>query len=333
MGRRIRRRYAGRRKSERSRSKLVIFLVLLFTAAVVFLSVLLGLDLREKAEKRRQESEFMSTAETESAVTKAPASDISVSDLKIQAPFVSVSDKGDIDVPQGAAAVSTVFKSRDGVGFYRSGAIEAVSGPQSEDLPSAERLIETLSEGERSVSVIFHKENTEGMDGISAQALLDIEVSQMCEIAKAGADEILLMGFDTGDAGMEFLSSSATKIKAAAPEALVGIVLPAQAAAGESETFSALCRKMAESFDIIALDMTRLEDSESQSAEDQLGAIADKLQICFVRYNIRCILRDGYENGDLLARVLEEAMLANYQFTSETGLKTELVHQGDESDA
>ena len=48
MGRRFRyRRYVGRRKSLRGRSRIIILCVLVFTALVVYLSVMLGLRLRE----------------------------------------------------------------------------------------------------------------------------------------------------------------------------------------------------------------------------------------------------------------------------------------------
>ncbi|MBQ4327067.1 MAG: hypothetical protein IJC32_01480 [Clostridia bacterium] len=59
MGRRIRyRRYVGRRKSERGRSRIIILCVLIFTALVVYLSVMLGLDLREKAERSAPKANF-----------------------------------------------------------------------------------------------------------------------------------------------------------------------------------------------------------------------------------------------------------------------------------
>lgn len=333
MGRRFRRHYVGRRKSERSKSKLIIFLVLLFTALVVFLSIKLGLQLRAKAEKVREESEFLSTAEPDPAVTMTPLVDVKVSDTKVQASFVSVSDPQNINVPRDAAAISAVFKSAEGVNFYRSPAVEAVSGPQNEMLPSADELMAALTGESSRVCAVFYRENTVGMDDSAAQAVLGVSVSQMCEIAKAGADEILLMGFDTSAENLDFLSSAAGKIRAAAPNTLVGIALPMQTAlSGDSESVSTLCRTLSEYFDIIALDLTELRDSESRSASEQLLAAVENLQLCFARYNIRCVFADGDENGALFTRILEDALLQNYQFTSKTGLKTEMTSSGNDDE-
>ena len=318
MGRRFRhRRYVGRRKSERGRSRIIIFCVLVFTALVVYLSVMLGLNLREKAEKVRAESEFLSTVETVPTSSLQPPAGVEIWKERVQSPFVSAVDRKNISIPEGATTISTVLKSKSGGIFYRSPAIEAVSGPQSADLPTAETLLSDLSRNGARVSVVFHREITDGMDDISTQAILDIEVLQMCEIAKAGAHEILLVGFDTDEAGLAFLASAAEKIRAANPQTLVGAALPTSAAK-DPELFAIACRGAAEFFDILALDLTALDGANDEDVQT-LHSMVDKMQISFTRYNVRCIFANGREGADQLTAVLHSAMLPNYQFTSESG--------------
>lgn len=329
MGRRIRyRRYVGRRKSERGRSRIIILCVLIFTALVVYLSVMLGLDLREKAEKVRAESEFLSTVETTPTGSLQPPVGISISKERVNAPFVSVSDVKNLELPENTGTLSAVLKSKTGQLFYRSPAVEAISGPQDQDLPTPETVMSALSKKDHRVSVVFHRESTEGMEDIAAQAILDMEVLQMCEIAKAGASEILLMGFyedenedeDADADGMTFLASAAEKIRAANPQTLVGAVLPLSSASN-ADLFGDCCRSLAEFFDVIALDLTTLDGSDE--SVQKLHALVDTLQISFTRYNVRCIFADGTENVDRLTAVLDSALLSNYQLTSETGLKKE----------
>ncbi|MBQ4327068.1 MAG: hypothetical protein IJC32_01485 [Clostridia bacterium] len=219
-----------------------------------------------------------------------------------------------------------MLKSKTGQLFYRSPAVEAISGPQDQDLPTPETVMSALSKDNHRVSVVFYRESTEGMEDIAAQAILDMEVLQMCEIAKAGASEILLMGFyEDEDANadadvMTFLASAAEKIRAANPQTLVGAVLPLSSA-GNADLFGDCCRSLAEFFDVIALDLTTLDGSDE--SVQKLHALVDTLQISFTRYNVRCIFADGTENVDRLTAVLDSALLSNYQLTSETGLKKE----------
>ena len=317
MGRRIRyRRYVGRRKSERGRSRIIILCVLVFTALIVYLSVMLGLRLREKAEKVRAESEFLSTVETTPTGSYQPPAGIVIWKDKVNAPFVSASDIQNIQLPENADTVSTVLKSKSGKLFYRSPAVEAVSGPQSDDLPTAETAMSALSKNSDRVSVIFYRESTDGMDEIAAQAILDMEVLQMCEIAKAGASEILLMGFEVDEDGMAFLATAAEKIRAANPQTLVGAVLPVNTAF-DLILFSDSCRAVADFFDVVALDLTSLTASDEDV--QKLRGIVDTMQISFTRYNVRSIFAHDTKNSDRLTSVLESALLPNYQFTSETG--------------
>ncbi len=319
MGRRIRyRRYVGRRKSERGRSRIIILCVLIFTALVVYLSVMLGLDLRKKAEKVRAESEFLSTVETIPTGSLQPPAGVVIWKESVNAPFVSVWDTKNLDLPENTDTLSAVLKSKSGQLFYRSPAVEAISGSLDENLPTPETVMSALSKENHRVSVIFHRESTEGMDDIAAQAILDMEVLQMCEIAKAGASEILLMGFYEDEDGMAFLASAAEKIRAANPQTLVGAVLPVSSA-GNADLFSDTCRDLAEFFDVIALDLTALDGSDE--SVQRLCALVDTLQISFTRYNVRCIFADGTENIDRLTAVLDSSLLSNYQLTSETGLK------------
>ncbi len=316
MGRRIRyRRYVGRRKSERGRSRIIILCVLIFTALVVYLSIILGLRLREKAEKVRAESEFLSTVETTPTSSLQPPAGVEIWKEKVNAPFVSVSDIKNIEIPENTATVSTVLKSITGEIFYRSPAIEAVSGPLSDDLPTVETVMSALTKKNSRVSVIFHRESTDEMDDIAAQAILDMEVLQMCEIAKAGAHEILLMGFDTDQDGMAFLAAAAEKIRSANPQTLVGAVLP-MAETNDADLFAQACRGVADFFDIIALDLTALGSDEDVQ---KFRTTVDTMQISFTRYNIRCIFAHGQENADRLTAILDSALLSNHQFTSETG--------------
>lgn len=322
MGKRIRyRRYVGRRKSERGRSRIVICLVLLFTALVVYLSVLLGLRLREKAEKVRAESEFLSTVETTPIGVPQPPAGIEISKEKVTAPFLSVADHENIVLPQDASTVSTVMKSKDGQLFYRSSTLGAVPGSQNEDLPSANELISTLSADGRRVSVIFHRESTEEMDEIATRAILDMEVLQMTEIAKAGAAEILLMGFDP-QTELDFSVSAAEKIRQANPTTQVGFVLPFDSTR-DPESFKEKCRSAAAHFNIVALDVTSLPETQDDQENDPsqiLGRIIENAELSFDKYNLRCIFRDGQKDADLLIQMLEQALLANYQFTSQSGL-------------
>lgn len=320
MGRRFRyRRYVGRRKSMRGRSRIIILCVLVFTALVVYLSVMLGLRLREKAEKVRAESEFLSTVETTPSTSSQPPAGLQIWKEKISAHFVSSANIKSVKIPENNSTLSTVLKSENGEIFYRSPAIEALAGAQNDSLPSAETVMSALTHENSRVSVIFHRENTEGMDDIAAQAVLDMEVLQMCEIAKAGAHEILLMGFDTDRVGMSFLAAAAEKIRAANSQTLVGAVLPLSAA-NNAEDFASECREAANFFDIIALDLTTLDSDESAFT---LQAMLDSAQVSFTRYNVRCVFADGQKNADELVSVLETALLSNYQFTSQTGKTTE----------
>ena len=313
MGRRIRyRRYVGRRKSERGRSRIIILCVLVFTALIVYLSVMLGLRLRAKAEKVRAESEFLSTVETTPTGSYQPPTGVAIWKDKVYAPFVSASDIQNIQLPENADTVSAVLKSKSGKLFYRS----SILGSGNEELPSAETVMSALSKSDHRVSVIFHRENTDGMDDLAAQAILDIEVLQMCEIAKAGASEILLMGFEVDEDGMAFLATAAEKIRAANPQTLVGAVLPVNTAF-DLILFSDSCRAAADFFDVIALDLTSLTASDEDV--QKLRGIVDTMQISFTRYNVRSIFAHGTENADRLISVLESALLPNYQFTSETG--------------
>ena len=317
MGRRIRyRRYVGRRKSERGRSRIIVLCVLVFTALVVYLSVMLGLNLRAKAEKVRAESEFLSTVETVPTSSLQPPAGVQIWKQTVKAPFVSVTDVKSIEIPENNATISTVLKSKSGEMFYRSPAIEALSGAQNESLPTAETVMSALTRSGSRVSVIFHRESTDGMDDIAAQAVLDVEVLQMCEMAKAGVHEILLMGFETDGDGMAFLAAAAEKIRAANSQTLVGAVLPLSSAA-DADVFARECRSAADFFDIIALDLTSLDGSDENV--QKLRATVDTAQISFTRYNVRCILEKGCENAGRLTSVLDAALLPNYQFTNETG--------------
>ena len=115
MGRRFRyRRYVGRRKSMRGRSRIIILCVLVFTALVVYLSVMLGLRLREKAEKVRAESEFLSTVETTPSTSSQPPAGLQIWKEKISAHFVSSANIKSGKIPENNSTLSTVLKSENG---------------------------------------------------------------------------------------------------------------------------------------------------------------------------------------------------------------------------
>ena len=68
--RRSRRNYVGRRRTERNRSKITLFLIILFAAAVFCGSVVLGNYLKDKAEISRENRENEEQGMAESTDTE-----------------------------------------------------------------------------------------------------------------------------------------------------------------------------------------------------------------------------------------------------------------------
>ncbi len=316
MGRRYfkRRRYTGKRKSERGRSRLAVLFVLLFTLAVILLTVLLGLDLRKKAEKLREEKDFMSSYETDAPEPEPQTPSHRIWEGTVQAPFVSLEAPHSILIPQDAQLISTVIKDRDGRLFYRSAVLEAVSGPQNADLPTAEELVSRLGGGEIGISAVFFADAVEGMDSIAAQAIREMTVLQMCELARAGVSEIILADFDISDPGRAFLESAIQRIRDAGPNVRIGVAVPGGLLTdGEPEELKSVCNYLSGIVEVIAIDLTGLSEKDGVSAPERLMSAVERAQVSFVRFNLRCIFGGRADDAALLTGALQETALNNYQ--------------------
>lgn len=297
------RRYTGRKKNDHKRSVLIVVLIILFTVLVFFLTVKLGLYLKEKAklsEERREtapfyaESDSKAESESESLILTAPEN------IKTDGKFISLSGIGG-DAEKLAEAVSAledgdfvslIFRDAAGTLLYSSGVAQAVGTQDAENgLLGAPDILSLIKEKNCTVCAVFGINMSKPEDEAEEAVLVTLENAMISEICKAGADEILLCGFATpqisGEALVqEYISRAAALKEEYISDTPLGALLPSYLFAdGEG---SSVCRSLSASFDFLAADYT--DQAEEENAAEGLRSRAESMQLCFSRYGLRAVL-------------------------------------------
>lgn len=304
-----RRRYSGRRRSERTRSKIAIFLIILFVIAVVVGSVFLGNHLKEKAEI--SEADRLSTESITERETDTEKASILYPVHPPRSLEVEYLPRGNIGSYEGTGEnVSITLRNNAGELYYSSPSAQTLGGQSSGNgLMTAEEIIGSLKEKNCYVSVSLGIMGHSDETGATTEAVHAFEIALIGEIATAGADEILLCGFEDMDAervGMLCQLSSSFR-STAKTEVPMGILLPYSFFADKGA--NELCKSLAEHFEFLAVDYTSAEAPENETAVDRINSMIDSMQMYLSRYSLRVVLDYKNDNPEeAKAAVFESAI-------------------------
>lgn len=141
-------------------------------------------------------------------------------------------------------------------------------------------------------------------DGYTRDVLYAYEIALLCEIAEAGADEVILSSVDSilvSDSrdvdileGLSSLREIARAVNLRAPETAVGIALsPEFLLTNESDRYLS---EIAEAFDLTLLDLCGLKNSELDLPSTIGAAVTDHLYF-ILRYGMRVLIPYGTAEG------------------------------------
>ena len=307
--RRSHRNYVGRRRTERNRSKITVFLIILFSVAVFAGAVLLGNHLKEKAEISREnryneEQKQTETGETENAGESDSPAEALKAPEKMKSEYVDLNGEAH---PDGSVEISFVARDFSGTLGYSSEVAMDI-GYQKENL-----LITSSEIAEKTADLY-----TSAFFGLASEPLMEptftklyeaLWISLFEELADAGVDEIILCGFedDISEEEIAKFSSLAKRFREENKESelLLGIMLPYSFF--EREDTSAKCSEILHSFEFIAADLTDTVPSEEISASEMLEARVDLMQIYFSRFSVRAVLDSDSESLGEMLEILDSA--------------------------
>lgn len=332
--RRNHRRYSGRRRNERTRSKIAVFLIFIFIIAVIIGSVFLGKYLKAKAdisESNRNNEDTVSNADTAADPEKESILFDKRPPEQIDAEYLSV-DNIETFAGEGSS-VSLLLRDKAGKLYYSSPVAQTLGGQNVENgLRRAEDLIAKLDESNSYISVCFalagHSEEKEAMiDAVHA-----FENALIGEIAAAGADEILLCGFDTIDPSQVSMlcAFSESYRKTAASEVPLGLLIPYSFFSLTNA--NELCRALADHFEFLAVDYTDLSESEEMPLAEAVSARIDTMQMYLSRYSLRVVLNAESSEYESAKTALKEAAVYSIQSISRADLAGSLISDITDTD-
>lgn len=295
------RRYNGRRRSERFRSKLMILLILLFAIVVFVGTVFLGNHLKRIAEisedERKNDGALSDSAE--STDTDANTGDDAFMPEAINSSYVSMSD---IDAfvagAQNGDAVSIIFRDFKGDLYYSSPSAQLLGAQNSQtNLVSADDIMGKLKEKDCYVSAFLSLQSLGREAAPLKDALVGLEVAMIKELAMAGADEIILCGFDVDDISNQIADAcnmAESFRESYSDSVLIGVLLPYSLFLQDDA--KQICNTLADAFDVITVDYTDAEKTEEVGLYDVIKERIDTMQLYFSRYAVRAVL--DYDNAD-----------------------------------
>ena len=311
--RRKSRRYTGKKKNDRNRSVIMILLILAFVALVVFLTIRLGLHLREKAmfsEEHRDGIPDVTDTAQNYEFTGDYSQNVSV---KLNGKYVSLKDNDrkyeeDVALISEGDFVSLVFRDSSGELTFSSQSAQNL-GRQDEDngLLTAEEIITPLKDKGCTVCAVFCHSAYDAENTAESDAVRAFESAIIAEICASGADEVMLCGLPSLTAEEIDRTSEYAEILSSkyAGKTKIGLLIP-YASFSEGDGNS-LCRTLAPVFDFLAVDYTDAPAEEDTA--DEISARAGAMQLFFSRYGIRAVLDAEKENGESESKVLSDAAI------------------------
>ncbi len=312
------RRYSGKRRNLRNRSKITVVLVILFIIAVVIASVFLGKYLKKKAEISEQNrlNEKLDTVETENKTDGDEESILShvQPPERISATYLPHEEIASFVGDDDKSYVSLIMRDAKGELKYFSPIAQSL-GIQSGDveLPLADELIGKLK-GENCYTSVFVAHSGHGeLTGAEANAIQAFEGALFFELATAGADEIILCGFEDMDGGRidalcELSKNYRGDDRSSVP---LGIALPYSFFA--TENANELCRKLYEHFEIMIVDYTDAVETEEKSLSDIFSERVETMQMYFSRYSLRVLIDDNSADFSEIEALLADMAIYSVQ--------------------
>ena len=309
------RRYSGKRRSDRNRSKIAVLLIIVFIIAVFICSVYLGNHLKEKAEiseasRQTQAPDTVKIPENDNKNDDSILSDTRPPQ-KFKGEYLPLDEiEAFLNGGKDGSAVTLIMRDSAGKLNYSSSVAQTL-GTQTVDngLLSAEDIVGKLDAKNCYISAYVAHSNHVGDSSALTNALHAFEGAMFAELSAAGFDEIILCGFQAADeervdALCEFSRSYREEGNNDVP---LGILLPYDFYI--SDGASELCRKLYEHFEIIAVDYTDVVGTEELSFSEAIKARIDSMQMFFSRYAVRVLLdSDNAEYLDAAAAVADAAI-------------------------
>ena len=312
--RRMHRRYSGKRKIARFRWKLTLALILAFTILVIVGSIFLGQQLKEKAEASREDRLEWETEAQQSDSAIVTSQLFSGVPAVVNADYLSVGKLGEIEeTASGQRAI--LLKNKSGELLYSSPTAQTLgSQPVENELLSAGEIISLIKEKTEYVSVYLPLMSHVDENGSTTEAVHAFEMALACEIAEAGADEVILCFFDDMNENVKEMlcSISESYRKTVKTKTPLGLMLPYSFFM--SEGANKICLDLSKHFELLAVDLTDLafveaDKTEAETAfesenekssemifEEELLSRLDGIQIYLSRYAMRVILDSDLEH-------------------------------------
>lgn len=289
-------RYTGKKKNERNRSILTVILILVFISLVVFLSIRLGLYLREKAkfsEEKRESDTIPPEVTRESSTGEDYSLNVAV---KLNGKYISLKEIGqnsekyaeEVALVGEGDLVSLVFRDIVGNLFFFSKTAQALGDQKTENgLPGIEEIIRPLKDKGCTVCAVFGL-NADFGDTAEAEAMRAYENAVLAELCTAGIDEVMVYtpSLDGEDEILACAKNAEAFISKYADKTKIGLLMPYSIFSnGNGNT---ACHTLAPVFDFLAVDYTDAPEEENSAAE--ISSRADAMQIFFSRYSLRAVL-------------------------------------------
>lgn len=311
------RRYSGRRRTERNRSKLTAVLILIFTLAVIVGSVFLGKYLKEKAEiSALNREEVTDTSDTDKTQGENEPGIIlgEAPPEYFEAVFVPRESTGETDSIGEGSAVTLVLRNGSGELLYSSPAAQSL-GAQSSDtsLQPVADILSPFKEKGCYVSVYVSLSGISGENTATASAIRAFEGALIAEIAEGGADEIVLFGSDSLlEEDVASLCSFSENLRNNTSIGIpVGVLLPYPFFIREQG--SELCREISRYFEFMAVDYTDAEVIEELGITDVIGSRIDSMQMYFSRYSVRIVIDTDIEEYDAVKQTVADKFVYSHQ--------------------
>ncbi len=323
--RRMRRRYSGKRKQARFRWKLTLVLIFAFFAVVIVGSIFLGQHLKEKAEASREDRLEWET-EGQETVTPPEISLLFPGVLSVvNADYLPLDKLGEISETAGGQR-AILLKNKNGELFYSSPVAQTLGSQSTENgLLSAGEIVSAIKEKSEYVSVYLPLMSHTEENGSTTDAVHAFETALACEIAEAGADEVILCFFeDMNENTKEMLCSiSDSYRKTVKTKTPLGLMLPYSFFM--SEGANKICLDLSKHFELLAVDFTDVatiignegadtgvetsfetdtETSSEMNFEEEFLRRIDSIQMYLSRYSMRVILDSDLEDLEMARALL-----------------------------
>ena len=200
----------------------------------------------------------------------------------------------------GIDAVSLALRRDDGTLFFASLTESGMFGTSEDEadseLLSLREIFKPFHDNGLYVTCLFPMRYTVDGDGYTREVLRAYETALLCEIAEAGADEVVLSESDLLFTLSEenavpnrlvTLRETVTAVNLRAPETAVGIALsPEFLLTNESDRYLG---EIAETFDLTLLDLCRIKNSELDLVSAVSSAVTEHLYFILLYRQIRSL--------------------------------------------